>query len=55
MSINYYSSVETGDDIPDDLHAYNKFLQDLFCSKAGRAHLCGSRVFVEVARSQRHN
>ena len=55
MSIDYYSRVEIGDEIPDDPHAYNEFLQDRFCSKAGRARICGRRVFVEVARSQRRN
>ena len=44
ISINYYSSIETGDEIPDNPHAYNEFLQDLFCSKAGRARICDSRV-----------
>ena len=55
MSFDYYSSVETGDEILGNPHAYNEFLQDLFCSKAGRALICGSRGFVEVARSQRRN
>ena len=36
MSIDYYSSVETGDKIFEDPHEYNEFLQDRFCSKAGR-------------------
>ena len=39
MHIDFYSRVETGDEIPDDPHAYNEFLQDLFCSKAGRARI----------------
>ena len=55
MSIDYYSHVETGDEILDYPHTYNKLLQDLFCSKAGRAHICGCQVFVEVASSQRRN
>ena len=42
MLINYYSLVEIGDEIPDDPHAYNEFLQDQFCSKAGRERTCGS-------------
>ena len=52
MSIDCYSRVEAGDEIPDDPHAYHEFLQDRLCSKAGRARICGSRVFVDVARSQ---
>ena len=55
MHTDFYSRVETGDKIPYDPHAYNVFLQDRFCSKAGRARICGRRVFVEVARSQRRN
>ena len=49
IMIDYYSLVETGDEIPEDPHAHNEFLQD------GGARICGRRVFVEVARSQRHN
>ena len=45
MSINYYSSVETGVEIPDDHQVYNEFLQDLICSKAERAHICGRQFF----------
>ena len=49
IMIDYYSLVETGDEIPEDPHEHNEFLQD------GGARICGRRVFVEVARSQRHN
>ena len=52
MSINYHSSVEEADEIPDYPHASNELLQDLFCSKAGRAHICDVPVFVQVALSQ---
>ena len=55
MLINYYSLVEIGDEIPKDPHVYNEFLQDQFCSKAGRERICGSRIFVVVAHSQCSN
>ena len=42
----YHSSVEEADEIPDYPHASNEFLQDLFCSKAGRAHICEVPAFV---------
>ena len=41
-----HSSFEEADEIPDYPHSSNEFLQDLFCSKAGRAHICGVPVFV---------
>ena len=47
MSMDYYSRIETGDEIPKGPHAYNEFLQDRFCSKAWRARICGRQVFVE--------
>ena len=49
IMIDYYSRVETGDEIPEEPHAHNEFLQ------VGGARICGRRVFVEVARNQRHN
>ena len=55
QSITTAVSNETGDEIPDDPHGYYEFLEERFCSKAGRARICGRRVFVEVARSQRRN